>query len=71
MMKSLCIRVLGYVLFLPFLFFYSYILGPVLKLVLVPGGLALLFLVLGWRDGVKPFLHLCLKPGQKKESGSV
>ncbi|KZN30108.1 hypothetical protein N480_03955 [Pseudoalteromonas luteoviolacea S2607] len=40
-------RVLGSLIFLPFIFFYSYILGPVLKIVLLPGGLALLFLILG------------------------
>ncbi|QPB83261.1 hypothetical protein CWC22_009755 [Pseudoalteromonas rubra] len=40
-------RIIGYVLFIPFIVFYSYVLGPVLKAVLVPGGLALLFLILG------------------------
>ncbi|MCF2858793.1 hypothetical protein L1286_15005 [Pseudoalteromonas sp. SMS1] len=41
------LRLLGSLIFLPFIFFYSYVLGPVLKVVLVPGGLALLFLILG------------------------
>ncbi|OCQ23167.1 hypothetical protein A7985_04250 [Pseudoalteromonas luteoviolacea] len=40
-------RILGSLIFLPFIFFYSYVLGPVLKVVLLPGGLALLFLILG------------------------
>ncbi len=41
------IRILGFILFLPMIGFYSYVLGPVLKLVLVPGGLTILFLILG------------------------
>ncbi|MCF2909399.1 hypothetical protein L1285_13830 [Pseudoalteromonas sp. DL2-H2.2] len=40
-------RFLGYVLFIPFIVFYSYVLGPVLKAVLLPGGLAILFFILG------------------------
>ncbi|TMP30168.1 hypothetical protein CWB99_03105 [Pseudoalteromonas rubra] len=40
-------RLIGYVLFIPFITFYSYVLGPALKVVLVPGGLAILFLILG------------------------
>ncbi len=31
-------RVIGYVLFIPLIYFYSYLLGPILKAVLVPGG---------------------------------
>ncbi|MBD1582650.1 hypothetical protein [Pseudoalteromonas sp. S16_S37] len=46
-------NILGYVLFLPFLYFYSYILGPVLKCVLIPGGLAVLMLIMG----PKEFFH--------------
>ncbi|MDK2593504.1 hypothetical protein [Pseudoalteromonas obscura] len=40
-------RLIGYILFIPFIAFYSYVLGPVLKLVLVPGGLMLFFFILG------------------------
>ncbi|RZM73047.1 hypothetical protein [Pseudoalteromonas rubra] len=40
-------RFIGYVLFVPFIIFYSYVLGPVLKAFLVPGGLAILFFILG------------------------
>ncbi|MEJ6473835.1 hypothetical protein [Pseudoalteromonas piscicida] len=40
----------GYILFIPFIFFYSYILGPVLKFVLIPGGLAILCLIMGPKD---------------------
>ncbi|MCG7534911.1 hypothetical protein [Pseudoalteromonas sp. OOF1S-7] len=40
-------RFFGYILFIPFIIFYSYVLGPVLKAVLVPGGLAILFFILG------------------------
>lgn len=62
-MKEFCVRILGYILFLPFLFFYSYILGPALKAVLVPGGLLLLFIIQGWKEGIVPFI--CCMKGQK------
>ncbi|MBT1065510.1 hypothetical protein KJY73_18125 [Bowmanella sp. Y26] len=68
-MKEFCVRILGYILFLPFLFFYSYILGPVLKAVLVPGGLLLLFMIQGWKDGVVPFIS-CMK-GQKSDANRL
>ena len=38
-------RVIGYVLFIPLIYFYSYILGPILKAVLVPGGVVFLWLI--------------------------
>jgi len=44
-------RFIGYVLFLPGIFFYSFILGPLLIAVLVPGGLMLLLLILGYKGG--------------------
>ncbi|GAA0350912.1 hypothetical protein GCM10009092_14130 [Bowmanella denitrificans] len=69
-MKDFCIRILGYVLFLPFLFFYSYILGPVLKAVLVPGGLMLLFLIQGWKDGVKPYLA-CIQEQKSRANALI
>ncbi|KAF7771493.1 hypothetical protein PCIT_a4083 [Pseudoalteromonas citrea] len=40
-------KILGYLLFLPFIGFYSFVLGPVLKLVLLPGGMLLFFVILG------------------------
>ncbi|WP_343224734.1 hypothetical protein [Pseudoalteromonas sp. Of7M-16] len=40
-------RLIGYILFIPFIAFYSYVLGPALKLVLVPGGMMLFFFILG------------------------
>ncbi|MGS0535724.1 hypothetical protein [Pseudoalteromonas sp. SaAl2] len=46
-------RVIGFVLFIPFIFFYSYMLGPILKAILVPGGIILLWLILGPREGYK------------------
>lgn len=46
-------RIIGYVLFLPFIAFYSYMLGPVLKAILIPGGLILLWAILGPREGYK------------------
>ncbi|MCT8978891.1 hypothetical protein N4S66_00005 [Shewanella algae] len=36
----------GYVLYIPFICFYSYILGPILKAVLIPGGLVLIALMM-------------------------
>ncbi|TMO60295.1 hypothetical protein [Pseudoalteromonas aurantia] len=43
-------KILGYLLFLPFIGFYSFILGPILKLVLLPGGMLLFLLILGPTD---------------------
>ncbi|AZZ98230.1 hypothetical protein [Pseudoalteromonas sp. R3] len=40
-------RLIGYLLFIPFIVFYSYVLGPALKAVLVPGGLVIFFFILG------------------------
>nr|WP_152087546.1 hypothetical protein [Pseudoalteromonas sp. A25] len=37
-------------LFLPFICFYSFVLGPVLKCVLIPGGLAILMLIMGPKE---------------------
>ena len=51
---DLFFRIIGACIFLPFIGFYSYILGPVLKLVLLPGGLLLLLLILGKEDGLMP-----------------
>ena len=46
-------RIIGYVLFVPFICFYSYVLGPMLKAVLIPGGVVVLALIMGpakaWR----------------------
>ncbi|MEM5551797.1 hypothetical protein WNY63_13765 [Pseudoalteromonas neustonica] len=44
-------RVIGYVLFLPFIGFYSCMLGPLLKGILIPGGLIMLWLILGPKEG--------------------
>ncbi|MCF6442305.1 hypothetical protein L1077_23035 [Pseudoalteromonas luteoviolacea] len=43
-------RVIGCILFVPFIAFYSYILGPALKLVLIPGGLMLFVIILGPKE---------------------
>ncbi|RXF03642.1 hypothetical protein D9981_05380 [Pseudoalteromonas phenolica O-BC30] len=48
---------LAHVFFLPFIGFYSYVLGPILKLILLPGGLLLLLLILGKEDGVMPLIE--------------
>lgn len=44
-------RMIGYVLFLPFIGFYSYMLGPILKAILIPGGIVLLWAILGPKEG--------------------
>ncbi|CAH9058302.1 hypothetical protein PSECIP111854_02175 [Pseudoalteromonas sp. CIP111854] len=46
-------NVLGYVLFLPFIYFYSFILGQVLKCALIPGGLCVLMLIMGPKEFFK------------------
>ncbi|MCK8102955.1 MAG: hypothetical protein ACPG5O_09080 [Pseudoalteromonas tetraodonis] len=46
-------RVIGYILFIPLIYFYSYLLGPILKAVLVPGGVAFLWLILGPTEGTR------------------
>ncbi|MDN3486906.1 hypothetical protein QL989_16325 [Pseudoalteromonas sp. APC 3224] len=46
-------RVIGYVLFIPLIYFYSFILGPILKAVLVPGGVTFLWLILGPQEGTR------------------
>nr|MDC2855475.1 hypothetical protein [Ningiella sp. W23] len=56
-------RVIGYVLFIPLIYFYSFILGPILKAVLVPGGVALLWLILGPKEGTR-----ALKKHSRKSS---
>ncbi|KAF7785893.1 hypothetical protein PRUB_a0295 [Pseudoalteromonas rubra] len=68
-------RIIGYVLFIPFIMFYSYVLGPVLKAVLIPGGLALLFLILGpdaffyhWRQAQVGQSEIEVQEGQPGES---
>ena len=39
------LRFFGACIFLPFIGLYSFVLGPILKLVLIPGGLLLLLLI--------------------------
>jgi hypothetical protein len=58
-------NILGYILFLPFIFFYSYVLGPALKCVLIPGGLGLLLLIMGPKQF---FYHLELAKQHDKET---
>ena len=57
-------RLIGYFLFLPFIFFYSFVLGPILIAVLVPGGLALLVLILGYKDWVLALKKAIFSSGQ-------
>ena len=55
---DLFFRIIGACIFLPFIGFYSYVLGPILKLILLPGGLLLLLLILGKEDGVEPLIEV-------------
>ena len=48
-------KLIGYLLFLPAIGFYSFILGPLLIMTLVPGGVLVFLLILGYRDGVLVF----------------
>ncbi|GMM83835.1 hypothetical protein [Pseudoalteromonas sp. MTN2-4] len=54
---DLFFRIIGALIFLPFIGFYSYVLGPILKLILLPGGLLLLLLILGKEDGIEPLFE--------------
>ena len=45
-------RILGVFIFMPFIGCYSYIVGPLLMTVLIPGRVALLLLILGYKEGV-------------------
>lgn len=59
------LRFFGACIFLPFIGLYSFVLGPILKLVLIPGGLLLLLLILGKEDGVIPLIK-AFNPKSKK-----
>lgn len=60
--------VLGYIIFMPFIIFYSYILGPILKAILLPGGLALLALILGPKEFVRAWREAhAHRPDSKSE----
>lgn len=45
-------RIFGVLIFMPFIGCYSFIVGPLLMAVLIPGGVALLLLILGYKEGV-------------------
>lgn len=66
-MESL-LRIFGACIFLPFIGFYSYVLGPILKLVLIPGGLLLLLLILGKDDGIAVLIAAFKNEKNKHES---
>lgn len=66
-MESL-LRIFGACIFLPFIGFYSYVLGPILKLVLIPGGLLLLLLILGKDDGFAVLIAAFKSEKSKLES---
>ncbi|MBS3796791.1 hypothetical protein [Pseudoalteromonas sp. BDTF-M6] len=58
----------GYILFMPFIIFYSYILGPILKAILLPGGLTLLTLILGPKETIRAWRDANAS-GQNSKSG--
>ena len=45
--KRLLLGLLRWLIFMPFLLCFSYVIGPILMLVLIPGGLILLTLIGG------------------------
>ncbi|MEQ3514452.1 hypothetical protein ABMY35_14095 [Pseudoalteromonas sp. BZB3] len=68
---DLFFRIIGACIFLPFIGFYSYVLGPILKLILLPGGLLLLLLILGKEDGVEPLIEALKTKTKATESVEV
>ncbi|TMO01667.1 hypothetical protein [Pseudoalteromonas sp. S558] len=44
-------QLIGYILFIPFITFYSYILGPLLIVILLPGGILMLWMIMGPKEG--------------------
>ena len=68
---DLFFRIIGACIFLPFIGFYSYVLGPILKLFLLPGGLLLLLLILGKEDGVEPLIEALKTKAKATESVEV
>lgn len=44
-------QLIGYILFIPFIIFYSYILGPLLIIILLPGGVLMLWMIMGPKEG--------------------
>lgn len=61
-------QLIGYLLFIPFITFYSFILGPVLKCVFVPGGLGLLAIILGPKQFIYYFKRSHASKMQAKKS---
>jgi hypothetical protein len=58
--------IIGYVLFVPFIIFYSYMLGPLLKAILLPGGLLMLWIILGPQAGYLAFKQAFINQGKSK-----
>ncbi|BDF94341.1 MULTISPECIES: hypothetical protein [Pseudoalteromonas] len=59
--------IIGYLLFVPFIIFYSYMLGPVLKAILLPGGMLLLWLILGPKAGCLAFKQAFFNQNNRKK----
>ncbi|WP_157953548.1 hypothetical protein [Zobellella maritima] len=67
-MKTLILRLLATLVYMPFMLFYCYLVGPILKLVLVPGAI-LLLLVIGrgeaWQALKEGVFHSGSKAGNQ------
>lgn len=56
-LKNLLLAVGRYTIYLPFQMLFSYVVGPILAVILMVGGIAVLMLILGYEDGIKVFRH--------------
>ena len=56
--------IIGYVLFVPLIVFYSYMLGPLLKAILLPGGILMLWIILGPKAGYLALKQAFVKQGK-------
>lgn len=57
--------IIGYVLFVPFIIFYSYMLGPLLKAILLPSGILMVWIILGAKAGYVAFKQAFIKQGKR------
>lgn len=69
-MKNLLLRLLATFVYMPFMLFYCYLVGPILKLVLVPGAILLLLLIgrgEAWQALKEGVLHSGSKAGNRRQ----
>ncbi|MBB1294828.1 hypothetical protein [Pseudoalteromonas sp. SR41-4] len=60
-------QVIGYGLFIPFIIFYSYMLGPLLKAILLPGGILMFWIILGPKEGYLALTKAFATKGKAKK----